>query len=584
MTFISKIVVVTILLIPSMGLAESEPLAQPESQAAAVMEPDQAPSLPAVIVETWAQTQDAIEAGDLKTVNRLVADLEQLKLQADVSALDSYALVMIRQGQNALRKGDRETAAFYARKTLQLSPRSPMILALSLTLVRQTNTASTAGQIMKIVQQFWRHPNVVLRVLKHCIYPVLLACTIGVLLAMMLTFALKAESLHRGLSRTLPPGIRGLVTPFILAALLAGPLYFGPLWTLFAWAILLYALLPQQRWLGFAAGTLLALWGTLIPIRESVRNWLEHPGVQAMLDVASGVFSSTDKARLEALSLERTNDGPLFFALGQVLRRHGEYAKADDAFLHAEALLGNQPWTAAQRAVTAYLNGKFEKSDQLFKQAEERGLSSAEFYFNYSKTKFELMDTAAARSMLTRAIQKDKELTRALEEREQLLGAQARLAVAEIQLPFYRVMKSALQPTASIRKQYNSLASVMMPGMAPPLIFASGCVILLAFFFARRRKSRTVPLSSYPNLLSVRLLRRVLMVIPGGAWVRAEQPVWCFVIFSACLLMAMPLLDWPGESGALVQAFPELVPLYIGFVSLFALCTCYIGAHLEVRE
>lgn len=541
-------------------------------------------SLPAVIVDTWARTVQASKAEDLKAVNTFVAELDRLKLQADISALDSYALFMVRQGQVAFKKGDRETAAFYARKALQLSPRSPVVLAISLPLVRQTGTASTASQVMKIAQQFWRHPNVALRVVKHAIYPALLALTLGVLVALALTFAFKAETLFRGLSRAMPTTLRGLATPFLMLIVLAAPLCIGPLWTLFVWSLCLYLILPQHRWLGFAAGTLLALWGTVLPIRESLKSWLEDPGIQAMLDVASGVFSASDKAKLEALSHERSNDGPLFFALGQVLRRHGEYKRADEAFLRAEMLLGAQPWTLAQRAVTAYLDGRLESSDQLFKEAEAAGISSAEFYFNYSKTKFELMDTTSARIFLTRAIQKDRDLAKSLEAREQMLGTQSRLAIAEIQLPFYRVLSSALSPTTSIRQNYEGVANALMPGCTPPHILSAGVLLICCFFLIRKRKSRTVPLSSYPTLLPARALRHALMLIPGGAWIRAERPVWCFIIISACALLVMPLLEWPMESRFLVDVFPELMPYYVCFVSLFALCACYVGAHLESKS
>lgn len=539
------------------------------------------PSLPDVIVRTWHQVLAACQSHDLKGVNTGVLELEKLKLQADVRALDSYALQLVHFGDEALRSGDRETGAFYARKALQLSPLSPVVLARSLPLVRLTGTASTSQQVFKILKEIWHHPNVALRVLKNSIYPALLAGTFGLLAALALSFAFKIETLHRGLSRLMPATVRGLLTPVVLLAVLVAPLFAGPLWTVAVWAVLLYVFIPQHRWLGFAAGTLLVLWGTVVPIRESLRSWLEHPGVQAMLDVASGVFSTSDRARLEALTLERPNDGALYFTLGQVLRRHGEYEKAEEAFLRAEMLLGKQAWTLAQRAAIAFLDNKLEKSDRLFKQAEERGLTSAAFYFNYSKAKFEQMDTAAAQDFLKRAVQKDRALTHTLQDREQLLGSQSRLAIAEIQLPFHLVLDSALHPTASIQRSYLTIANALMPGLTPSHICLVGILVMSFFFLARKRKSRTVPLSSYANLLPARLLRKLLVVIPGGAWIRADQPLWCFCIISSCAMLAMPLVEWPAESHFVVDAFPELMPYYICLVSLFALCACYIGAHLE---
>lgn len=557
------------------------PASQAEELQGTLIEQSHEMSLPDVIQNTWKQVVAASERGDLKTVNTLVIELQKLKLQADVAALDSYAMYMIERGNEALREEDRETAAFYARKTLQLSPNSPVVLAKSLPLVRQTNTSSTGTQLGTIFREVWHHPNVALRVLKNIIYPALLAFTLGLLAATVLLFAFKIEHVLRGVARALPASIRGLLAPVIILFALVIPLLLGPLWALALWAFLIYFFMPQHRWLGFAAGTLLMLWGTVIPIRESLKGWLEHPGVQAMLDVASGVFSNSDRSRLEALAVERSNDGAVFYTLGQVLRRHGDYRQADEAFLRAEMLLGKQSWTIAERAAVAYLDGKLEKSDQLYQKAANAGQKGAAFWFNYSKAKFELMDTAKAQEFLNRAVQQNKDLTHSLEEREQLLGAQSRLAIAEIQLPFRFVLDSALHPTASIKRNCLLLARSLMPGSSPPQIAITGAVLLLFFFFARKRKTRTLPLSSYANLLPARLLKRLLVIVPGGAWIRAERPLWCFGILSFCALLLMPLLEWPVEAHFIVDAFPDFIPYYVCAVTLFGLCACYVGMHIE---
>lgn len=566
---------------PTIVRADEGEAAVPQPDVVAVDGQAASADFPNIIEDTWRLTVAASDRYDLKTVNSLVHELERLKLQADISALDTYALFMVSRGAEALRVGDKESAAFYARKALQLSPRSPVVLARSLPLVRQTGTASASEQLGKILNALWYHPNVSLRLLKHMIYPALLAFSAGLLVALALTFAFKIETLYRGMGRLMPPTVRGLITPFVLLAVLVAPLFAGPLWTMLAWAICTYLFVPHHRWLGFAAGTLLALWGTVIPIRESLKVWLDHPGIQSMLNVASGVFSTSDRARLQQLTSERSSDGALYYTLGQVLRRHGAYGEADEAFLRAEMLLGKQPWTAAQRGVIAFLDGKLEKSEQLFRDAESAGLASAEFFFNYSKAKFEQMDTAASQKYLLRATQLDRGLTNVLKNREDLLGAQSRLAVAEMPLPFHLMFKSALQPISSIREGYSKIAGALMPGCSPAGMLGSGAALILFFFFARKRKSRTVPLSSYAHLLPARLLPKLLLLVPGGAWVRAGRPMWCFCIVSGCVFLGMPLVDWPAESRVVVDAFPEFIPFYLCAFALFALCACYIGAHLE---
>jgi tetratricopeptide (TPR) repeat protein len=570
---------VLLLLLP-LSLVAEEPNVQVEAtlnEAAVVT-----PVLPLIqLEEAWDEVLEAVLRQDLSTVNELVLKIETIKLGADVRALDSYALFFLEQGRRFLRDGKNSDAAFYTRKALQLSPDSPLVLARALPLVRQTSSTPILPIVGKILKGVWQHPNVALRVVQGLLYPVLIAGSMGLLIAFMLLFASKIEVTLRNISKPLPSGFRGILAPLVLLFILVFPLPFGPLWTLSVWALLLYVTLPNYRWMGFFAGALIVAWGTVVPVRESLERWLDNPGIQAMIDTISGDYHHGAPEKLKALSMQRNDDGALHYALGQSLRRNGDYEGAENAFLRAEMILGKQPWTTAQRGLVAFLSGRTKAADELMSLAEKQGLTTPAHYFNWSKIKFELLDTQAARDLLGKAVAGDTDLTRTLQKREDLLGTQAQLAIAEITLPFRLVLASALMPTMHISDSFNAVAFALMPGLEPPGIAIMGSFILLLFFAVRERKTRSTPLSSYIHLFPSQLLRKVLVCIPGGAWILCGRPLVCAAILSVCAFLAMPLMAWPTESIAFVHNFPDFMPYYLSFFILLSLSTCYVGAHLE---
>ncbi|MBX7143065.1 MAG: tetratricopeptide repeat protein [Oligoflexia bacterium] len=549
---------------------------------AGVSEHSSSVSLPlARIQDTWRNILEAMGQHDLKRVNQLVIELDSLKLIADVRGLDSYALSLIDVARRHFKVGQRSEAAFYIRKALQLSPDSPIVLAKAFPLVRETSSISVPSYLSRIMNGVWSHPKVWLQLLKGSIYPLLLAFTFGVMVAILLTFVIKVDSLIRMIGKPISSAYRGLIAPLLLTLLVLLPLTLGPLWTVCAWCLCLYIFLPQHRWLGFIGSAVLVAWGCLIPVRESLQTWLMNPGIQTMLDGSSGEFREGASERLEALAAQRSRDGALFFSLGQALRRSGRYADAEHAFLRAEVLLGSQAWTRAERAVNAYLSGNAQQADALFIEAEKLGLRNAAFYFNYSKVKLELLDTEKSREYLGRTVSMDPELARTLQQREELLGPDARLAVAETHLPFYHILNSALMPTQNLQTRLDEFSQILMPGASPPLMSLVGAALIGMFFFVQRRRSRVVPLSSYANTGFPQLVQRCMRIIPGGAWIAVNRPVIACALLSVSLFLLMPILHWPFESSGLMEIIPELAPYYVSFVSLLVLGTCYVGVHVE---
>ena len=340
--------------------------------------------------------------------------------------------------------------------------------------------------------------------------------------------------------------------------------------------------LPERRWIVFCAGAVFALWGSLVPIKENVALWLEDQGVQSMLRVASGSYAHWDTAVLKELTQKRPDDALASYTYAQLLRREGQLEEAEQAFEHTELLLGNQPYTKAQRGMISFLKGESQTSDRHYKQALELGADSPEFYYNYSKVRFELHDTAQGREYFERALKQNPGLIQALSKQEELLGIRSPYSFAEVSLPMQFVLKSALVPNIAASIRSDQIISSLMRGMtAPWLLLAGGLLILL--FFLRNKSGRRISraqgyYSSYRTPESVKLLTKL---VPGGAWILNGKVGWSFLILASFLFLAAPIVGWPREIQNLNESVPDFGAYYLVFFSIISVLSVYVGFYLD---
>lgn len=535
------------------------------------------------LARCWDDVVTAIAAHDLRKANDLLIELNKLKMESGFDALDSYSLVLVAHGIDAQRAADKDSATFFANKALQLSPDSPLVLLRSLPLVQYTRVASPFSQVMRIFLKVWHHPYALLALMRYLTYPLLVAFTAGLYIVLLICLTLHVADLLRGFATKLSLPLGGFIAPLIALVVLVVPLWGGPLWSVTVWSLLLWLFVPQRRWLCLYTGVTVALWGMLIPIRENVSLWLDDPGIQTLFQVSSKPLGQSDRKRLEDLMVQRPDDAFVAYTYGQLLRRNGEFKAASQAFARAEGLLGLQGWTKAQQGSIAFLQGNAKEADKLYAEAEGLGVTSTEFYFNYSKIKFELLDTAASRDLYTKALNKNTVLTQALKEREDLLGLTHNHAIAEIELPFYRLTSSALVPYPQTQINGDRLAAMMMRWCSPIGLGIAGLFLLLLFCLDRKQRSRRQQkiFSAYE---APTVLLSCIRLTPGGALLMAGRSGLCLFLLSIFILMLMPIVEWPHENRGIWELMPNLFPYYICIVMLYSLAVVYIGFLQEGRR
>lgn len=534
-------------------------------------------TLPQSLKNKWIEIYPVLEEGrDISAMSAALAELETLRATLGHTNLTDYSLFLIGKGLYALKQNDFETAAFYCRKALELSPESPQVLLKSLRLCALTRVAPYHRQLLRIFWVILGDPGALLVCIRILIYPILWACTIGLYITLAATFALEIKSILRRVVPIVPTTFPGIVAPLLAGFFILVPPCLGPLWCVLIWSVTLYLFLPEKKWLGFACGVLLALWGVLIPIRESVNLWLADRGVQALLRSSQGDQYSSGDSGLQALVRERPTDAFVQFTYALTLRKNGDLGKARQMLLNVEELWGHKPWLKAERGIISFLEGKYDEANALFEESQTAGLRGAPFYFNFSKIKFELMDTIGSAEYFERANKIDRALVDRLRKKEDILGVKSPYALADMGVPVTLAFYSALSFTSGTRALSDRMAANVLPGLNPVGMDILAGVLLLWFFLIREKKVLR-PVSYFSHYATPKALRLFASLFPGGAWILNGKVLIGFGVISLLTFLIFPIMRWPFELGMALEAIPGITSIYSYLVLIFGLTVSFIG-------
>ena len=254
------------------------------------------------LTTVWDQAVAALKAGRFTDLGEHVIALNEVKYKLGFDALEDYSIYLLTHAKERIKAGDRAAAKFFTQRAIFLSPRSPRVLLSATELVR-TSGGSVSSHIFNIALAIKTNPGVLLRWVTLSVYPLLWAVTFALYCVFVVVFAFYSRMVLREIAAPFAPRWRAWVCIPVGLSLLITPCIAGPMWCLLAWSFLIFWLLPEKSWLGFLSGALVCLWGALIPLRETLTDWLDDEGVQAMLNVGSGYFSATDQVKIERLSL-----------------------------------------------------------------------------------------------------------------------------------------------------------------------------------------------------------------------------------------------------------------------------------------
>lgn len=533
----------------------------------------------------WEKLREALQDNNFAAVNEQVEALKTARDASGILNLEPYSLALIDEAAGYLRASERDKAASLTRRAIELSPQSPRVLFRASPIARRSGADSSFSLMLKGLSLIPARGEWVMKTIIAAIYPSLWSLTLGMYIGFVLLLIERLVPALKTLGRMCPPAFKHLMPACFLTLVFMLPITLGPLWCLFVWSIFILLAIPERRFLAFAAGTLLVLWGTLIPLRENMQLWIEDPGVQAMLRVGGGSYSRSDSLLIERYVSQHGTDGVGWYMRGQVLLRDGKFAEASDSFSRAGVLIANEGGrirALASQGMALFLQGKTAEALDHLQAADQAGLADAGLYYNMSRLLLETLRTEESREYFKKALAADKETTERLREREDLVPLGAATSLAELSLPWWVLLGTSLSPRLGSHEMHDTMAQVIMFPLNPIAIVGFGIALLALFFFVGTQPDR------FPGITASRtmwhILRALLLLIPGGLWVLRGQPVRAAVVASFGVFLISPLIGWPDDSRNIFIVAPDLKGVYFAALGLFVLTIAFLGFEQIRRE
>lgn len=531
----------------------------------------------------WEQAQRSLAEDKLREFVDLAAEIEKQKELSNLSSLEEISLALIGAAEQRYHLRDRDAAQLLLRRALKFSPESARVLFRSLWISRATGESPVIHQLLRAARGLWYNPAHFLALLSALVYPLLWACTLGLYAALVLFFCYRIQTALRRIARRMSVKYRGFLAPLAVITLVVIPTVLSPLWAIVALAVLSSLLLKERQWAPLAAGCLLLLWGMLIPARENISQWLDDPATNVLVAALVGDHGkgAASAAYLEGLVRRTPDDAVAWYALGQAYMRNAQYDEAQRAFKTSARYLGEQPWTTAQLGTIQFVQGNAQEADNLYASAGDLGLSSAAFWFNYSKIKFEETDTITSREYSNRARAADEEAAQRYQEIEERRSGDNRSYFVDIRLPAYKLFSAAFRADESSSERQTMIAAAIMSGITSPYaIIAVGLALLFLGALQGREERRVRELGYYVDYYPSRLFINAVKLLPGGAWIIAGRPFFAALLLAGTVALILPVLGWPQD----IEISPEG-----GFLHYYyAACTLWIvgivATGLYLRE
>jgi tetratricopeptide (TPR) repeat protein len=523
---------------------------------------------------TWTATLAALPTASLGEIHEKLQEIGRLQQQAGIVGLDGYSIALIKEAHNRLALKDVDAARYLTRRALEISPQSPRVHFDALAIGGTLGIASPWTLGFTGLSLLPRDPALMAKVIVHTLYPAAWALTLGLYVAFVIFCFFWLVELLRSVAYLFPVNLRGIAAPIGTFFILATPIFFGPIVCLFVWGLFVWSIDRRRVWPCLLTGIVLCMWGIIIPVRERLVLWLDEPGTQTLLAYSSGVVSGADRYQLEKLAQTQRTNGLAWLAYGQLLRRYGDYQGALKTLDAAERQLKGSSLVAAERAVSYSLLGDYESARKDLAAAEAAGLSTVEFYFNYSKVASDDIDTAASRDYLTKAARADPVVLAELKKREDAVGSKHPSTYAEVRMPVAQLLDAMWEPRFS---PDTTKSRALLPGCSSLGLCGIGIVLCLLPLlpFKRGVKRRLSPY--YAEYAPSRLILALMRLLPGGPWAMRGRGLYAFIASALIAFLLMPMLGWPAESRWLSELYPSWVATYSAFTAIVTIGVIVVG-------
>lgn len=500
------------------------------------------------------QLSESLKKDDFSKASSEIENIIKLQKEAGIQELPDVSLSLIDSAHTSTELQHPDEALFLVRSALKISPQHPLVLAKAIPFFFSSGSEAWSNLLFRAFRETVKRPSSLLDLFSGLLLPVLWAATFGLLVAVAATLAVHLHEVVWWIARYTPKKMRPVMGPLVAVALLVTPLWFGPMWTLVTWTFVLLFSGPSRRWLAITVGLLVVAWGWAIPLRAQLARVLSDPQGQVLLRVLDGGYKVDDEVELVRLSESYGQNPVIWFALGQLSRRLGDYQTAEKALARVDRFEGKITPVLEERGLIQFLKGDAASARKTFEEVEANGVSDATFFFNFSRINFDLLDTEGSRKKLRRATEISSETTEYLSAREELVGKDA---VGDVRPGRWFVFKWLLPNIYPLTDNHYPQSTALVGTMTPRQILWMGAILLvMGLIFPNTSVGKGA--AHFRSEHVDQFLTALLRYVPGGTPILLDRGILgCFLV-TATIMLLMPSLAWPNTESALVSAFSFL--------------------------
>lgn len=534
--------------------------------------------LQSVYEKAWDEVKVALLGDDWSIAQPALDRLAILRWQLGGVDFDEQSLWILKNVKDQLAVRDSSSVSFVLDKVKRLSPHSARVSWRTASIYFQlSKPAEGLGQLLSAARLVWSDPIGLISLFVAGVYPLLYSWGLAFYLIFVLLYLYKMNSVISVFKSVLHWRMRGLFAPLLALAVLILPLFWGLMWTVAVWAVLCLWLFGRSSWLSFLVACWLIIWGAVIPLRETARLALSDSVAKRTIAVAGGSWLSDDLEYVQEYVEESPDQAVGYYVLALALLNRGKYELAGQNVKRLIDIVGEQPYTFALSGIIAFQQGEVHKADQLMRQAQDSGLNSATHSYNYSRVKFEQLDSAISRELLRNARQKDGSLIRDLVEQEELAQSLGGMALQQIRFPIWQNIKAAFTSRHDSKINADEIASKLMPGLSPIGIMGFGVLSLLFFLFRRRSAHSRQSFAGGKPRFEEGLFDLFFAFFPGGACIKSGREALAVPLVWGILMALLPLFGWPSEFVKVILDNRALALWYYVIVACLVLIGIAIG-------
>lgn len=518
---------------------------------------------PRSVKNIWKDLRSAVKSKEWDEARALSKKLDTVRVESGYDGFHSYSTELIGFAESTLQKGHQDEAFELIRMARTLSPGSPMIILKTLPVVRATRgSQEVLASLRDLFSHLHRSPDILIEFIDIVTYPLLLALGLTVFLAFGISLSRDLVLIVRRVAARLPMLSRGLFAPIIVTLLLIVPFLGGMYVAMLSWSVIAILIVPRYRFFALLTGALFVVWGTIIPIKENLRVWVEAEDIKLMRQVLAGSFEGNAHQSFERLLIHRPDDTLVPYTYGVLLLQGKQYKKAGEMFDRAEGDRSLLPWIMAQRGNLLMRQRNYKVADQMFDVAEANGLDSPEFFVNRSRVKSQILETIEAREYMSKAAAISPDIVEE-SSKEEALRSGDELHIKPLYLPFSRLMKSTLLPSLKTTEPYDSRAQQIIPGVTMIQLCIIGGILFSMGIFIRRQESDHQVRLYYPNYTGPAIWRFLVMIVPGAGWMISRRPILGITGILIFALLCVPLLAAPEDASLVYGLLSDLKIPYL---------------------